>query len=267
MNNEKMITKEQMKKIQIDILDDVAKFCEENNIKYWIDAGTLLGAIRHKGYIPWDDDIDLGMLREEYDKFIKLYNLKNSKYKLKCIELDKTYEYPYGKVIDTDTILYEPDEKGIKIAVNIDVFVYDNAPDDVHELNRMYNKRDKYERLRLYQKFVPSSDCSIKRIIKKIIKCILNFFPKDYFIMKIVKNSKKYCKTQCSNIGNFTSTSRISCSKSIFDEYIEVEFEGKKYKAPKGYNEWLTIIYGNYMELPPVEKRISPHSFIAYYKK
>ena len=114
----KKITKEEMKKIQINILDDVSKFCDENNIKYWIDCGTLLGAIRHKGYIPWDDDIDIGMLREDYDKFIKLYNSKKSKYKLKCIELDKTYEYPFGKVIDTDTILYEPDEKGIKIAIN-----------------------------------------------------------------------------------------------------------------------------------------------------
>lgn len=261
------IEKDEMKKIQINILDDVAKFCDENKIKYWIDCGTLLGAVRHKGYIPWDDDIDIGMLRDDYDKFVELYNLKESKYKLKCIELDKTHEYPFGKVIDTETVLYEPDEKGIKTSVNIDVFVYDNAPKNEIEMKKMYEKRDKYQKLRLYQKYVPLSDSKIKRIFKTIIKFILNLFPEDYFIKKIIDNSKRYSKTNCDRVGNFTSDTKISCKKDIFDDFIELEFEGKKYKAPKKYDEWLKAFYGKYMELPPLEKRVSPHSFIAYHKK
>ena len=78
----KQITLEELKRIQLSILDRVAEFCEKNAINYWLDCGTLLGAVRHKGYIPWDDDIDIGMLRPDYDRFLKTFNEKNDVYKV-----------------------------------------------------------------------------------------------------------------------------------------------------------------------------------------
>ena len=111
----------ELKRIQLEILDNVMKFCDENDINCWLNGGTLLGAIRHKGYIPWDDDIDLGMLRKDYEKFRQLFNVNNTRYKLVCFDDDTEFLYPFGKVIDTSTILYEPDENGIKLAVNIDI--------------------------------------------------------------------------------------------------------------------------------------------------
>ena len=132
----KKITVEELKKFQLEILGVVADFCEKNNIKYWIDSGTLLGAIRHKGYIPWDDDIDVGMLREDYNKFSKIFNEKNNRYKFVCIENTPDLFVPHGKVCDTTTELYEPDETGHKTSINIDIFVYDNAPDDDKQVKK-----------------------------------------------------------------------------------------------------------------------------------
>ena len=103
---------EEVKQIQLGILDVVADFCDQNQIQYWIDSGTLLGAIRHKGYIPWDDDIDVGMLREDYDRFTKLFNEKNDRFQFCCIENSPEFFVPHGKVTDTSTVLYEPNEDG-----------------------------------------------------------------------------------------------------------------------------------------------------------
>ena len=114
------IEQDELKKIQIEILNVVSTFCEKNDIRYWIDCGTLLGAIRHKGYIPWDDDIDIGMLRPDYDRFMQLFNQENERYKFYSIENNTKFLCPHGKVLDTSTILYEPNKKGNKLSVNID---------------------------------------------------------------------------------------------------------------------------------------------------
>ncbi len=157
----------ELKLIQLEILDVVAKFCEEHGINYWIDCGSLLGAVRHKGYIPWDDDIDLGMLRPDYDRFMKEFNGTHPGYEFHCVENDPKFYAPFGKVLDTSTELYEPDEKGIKLAVCIDIFVYDNAPDDDKTANEMFDKRDYYRRqyyMRLNRIFAPARGNLLRRL-------------------------------------------------------------------------------------------------------
>lgn len=256
---------DELKKTQIEILDVVDTFCRENNINYWLDSGTLLGAIRHGGYIPWDDDIDIGMLRKDYDFFLKKFNEKNERYKVYSIENNKNFPYPFGKVLDTHTILYEPNEQGVKLSVNIDVFIYDNAPNDDKIINKMYKKRDFYNKIyhfllyktKLYNvdKLNPVKN-TIKKICSKISPC--------FFCRKIVKNSKKYMYKETDWVGNFLCVTKIKAPKEIFDEYVEVNFEGKNYKAPIGWDRWLTCFYQNYMELPPIDKRVSHHLFKAY---
>lgn len=261
----KRIEAEELKTIQLQILSEVCSFCEQQKIQYWLDNGTLLGAVRHKGYIPWDDDIDIGMLREDYDRFMNLFNQYNTRYKFYCIENNPHFLYPHGKVLDTMTVLYEPDKKGNKLSVNIDVFVYDNAPNDDKKVEKMYDHRDKYRRLQELRcaKNRPHGNI-IRRICVYIVRAALHLFPRNYFVKKILKNSKKHVNANTTRVGNFMSYSRIACDKSIFNEFIKVEFEGKEYNAPIGYDEWLRAFYKDYMKLPPEEKRVSHHTFEAY---
>lgn len=257
---------DELRQIQIQILNQVSAYCERENIQYWLDCGTLLGAIRHKGFIPWDDDIDIGMLREDYDKFITGFNQSNDRYQ--CWTMNSRYNFPipFAKVLDLQTELYEPDKKnGIKMCINIDVFPYDNAPGDNRLVNEMYVMRDKY--ITMYKRSVLprcSTDGWIKRIARYILYIILKFIPRQYLVDKINDNIMKYKDVETGYVGNFTSVSRIWCKKEIFDAFIDVEFEGKKYKAPVGYDIWLKAFYGDYMKLPPEDKRVPKHRFEAY---
>ena len=260
---------EELKKIQLEILDYVVEFCKKNKINYWLDGGTLLGAIRHKGYIPWDDDIDIGMLRDDYNKFMELFNKKTKKYKFNCVENNKKFNFPFGKVMDTTTILYEPDERhGHKISVNIDVFVYDNAPDDEKELEKMFKKRNIYNTFKSVQisPVATTKKFHITNIIRIPCYYILKILPSAYFSQRLINNSKKYVNVKTKRVANFTGFYTMVCDKRVFKSFIDVEFEGKKYKAPVGYDEYLKSFYGDYMKLPPEEKRVSTHKFVAYKK-
>lgn len=263
----KKIETRELKEIQLEILDVVAEFCEKNGINYWIDCGTLLGAIRHKGYIPWDDDIDVGMLRDDYNKFMKLFNKSNSRYQFVCIENFSDFYLPYGKVCDTRTVLFEPDEQGYKLAVNIDIFVYDNAPDNDYIVEKMFDKRDQ---LRNRFGIAHSEGKLTGNLFFRTIKYARRYLYRMLFysntIEKMVNNSRLYENKLTERVGNFAAFARMVCHKRVFDAFVGVEFEGRLYKAPIGYDEWLKAFYGDYMELPPVEKRVTHHSFVAYIK-
>ncbi len=257
----------ELKKRQIEILDFVADFCDKNNIKYWIDCGTLIGAVRHKGYIPWDDDIDIGMLRPDFEKFTVLFNKTNEKYKFYCIDNNSKFYYAHGKVLDTDTVLYEPDKSGVKLSINIDVKVYDNVPNK-KECERMYKKRNIYRVfhiLRVFQKTKPRGNI-IRRAAVHMGRICVWLFPEDFFIKKISMNAKKHSDEESNYVGDFTSFSRLFCEKDVFSDFITAEFEGKEYKIPIGYDKWLRAFYGDYMQLPPENKRVTHHRFEAYIK-
>ena len=259
----------ELREIQLEILDVVTKFCDEHEITYWLDGGNLIGAIRHKGYIPWDDDIDLGMLRPDYEKFMRLFNESNTRYKFVCFELDSNFYMPFGKVFDTETVMYEPDEKGIKTAVFVDIFVYDNAPDDEGKTNGMFRKRNicyagnLLRQTRMLQK--PSGNI-LRQLAVYVMRAAVRIFPRNYFVRKMVENSKRYINADTKRIGNFLGETRMTCRKEVFRSFTLGEFEGRHYKIPIGYDEYLREFYGDYMQLPPVEKRVPKHKLKAYRK-
>lgn len=258
---------EEVKKIQLEILDVVSDFCEKNNINYWLDSGTLLGAIRHQGYIPWDDDIDIGMLREDYERFGELFNKTNERYRLVDLENTPDFYLAYGKIIDTNTVLYEPDKKGDKLAVNIDLFIYDNVPDDDKLLKKLYNKRDRLVFLHYFNRRnrIAKSDSILKKAVKESIHLSVCRIPSDKFLKEIINNSRRYSDKNSKRIGNLRSTiTRLAVDKKCFSAFVKKPFEGKEYSVLIGYDEYLKQLFGDYMQLPPEEKRVTHHKFEAY---
>lgn len=260
---------EELKSIQVDILKAVASFCNENGIKYWLDCGTLLGAVRHKGYIPWDDDIDIGMLRPDYEKMKQLFNLNNRKYRFVCVENDRECFVSHGKVYDTDTKLLENDLSvgRYEICINIDIIVYDNAPNDDFLLRRQFDRRDRLRNLYQIQKIDRPQGKFFHRAGVYVVSSLLKLFPYDYFMKQMAANCRIYEADNTERVGNFSGFARMVCSKHVFDDFLEVEFEGVRFMAPIGYAEWLTLFYGDYMCLPPEKDRISNHEFEAYVKE
>ena len=263
---QKEIGTEELKKIQFEILCFVDQFCKNNGIRYWIDCGTLLGAVRHKGFIPWDDDIDLGMLREDFDRFCTTFNASSDRYVVHSTATDPEYYFPFAKVYDSRTVLYEPDRQGHKLAVNIDIFVYDNAPDDDRRLEKAYFWRDFWRKLNNARtSHHRATDNPVKECAVKAGSMLLKAFPKDYFVRKQVRCCRKYEHEQTSRVGNFSDSERMVCSKRVFNGFVELPFEGRLFPAMAGYDEWLRAFFGDYMVLPPESKRVSHHEFEAYY--
>lgn len=265
------MTREELRKCQIAILNYFHNLCVHNNLCYWLDYGTLLGAVRHKGFIPWDDDIDVAMLRKDYDKLIKVCcQDSNSRYKLSCVENDPACMYPFGKIIDTQTVLYELGENGIKTGVYIDVFVYDDVPENENERNKVFDKLDFYGNLRKYQLPMKKAPLSFKRMLVIIVRVIISFFPKQYFTKKIVENARNYSYLHTNYVSDITCPyyyTRWCVNKAIFEELIELEFEKHFYKAPKRYDEWLSLQYNDYMKIPPIEEQQAAQHKIKAYSK
>ena len=259
----KQVTGEQLKKIQLEILDVVTQFCDANGIRYWLDSGTLLGAIRHKGYIPWDDDVDLGMLREDYERFLSIFNKSNDRYRAVSLENDPMFYLPFTKVCDTTTVLSEPDEKGFKLHINVDVFPYDRAPDDDKIAGEMFDHRDVLRRIHSIQS-TPAFGNIVTKPLRGFRKLAYRVLYRGKIIQQMIDNATRFAKADTKRVEDFTGFSRMMCDRRVFDSFVLVEFEGKQYKAPVGWDEWLTCYYGDYMQLPPENERVTHHSFVAY---
>lgn len=262
------IDDKKLRELQIDILKAVTEFCDAHDIGYWLDFGTLIGAVRHNDYIPWDDDIDISMLRKDYDKFMRTFNAENSRYKFNSYELDKSFGFPYGKVLDTTTVLYEPSKErcAVKLSVNIDVFPYDNAPVDKKQVARMQKRRDRLSILETARKHRGKARGGIlRRIAVALLSCFAKMFPRDYFLKRIVKNAKKYSGTETGYVSDFAgSFTYFTCERSKYENTVSCRFGDRSYKIPEAYDQTLRSIYGDYMQLPPENERVSHHKYEAY---
>ena len=263
---------EEVKAVQLSILVDVASFCQENGIRYFLAGGTLLGAIRHKGFIPWDDDIDILMPRPDYERFLRSFNnntRKTAPLKVSAYEIDSSYIYPFAKVCNTNTHLEEHTLYSYPLGVHIDVFPIDGLPDDVRDSNRLFGKVKFLKHLYGLKVMKPRRGRSFhKEIIRAVGQLFLYLVSTKQLVANITELSKTYCYETSNHAGcvAWGYGKRERLKKAVFAEAIDVIFEGHTFRAPVGYDEYLVALYGDYMQLPPVEKRQSHHMFRAYWK-
>ncbi len=275
----------EIKQIELDILVNIAKFCDEYGLRYYLAGGTLLGAIRHKGFIPWDDDIDIIMPREDYIKFFKTYKSDCGFYKADSILNNADYWLQTGKVFDLRTIVINNNEK-YQSNIWIDVFPTDGVPKNIflRYVHFLHIKIANYIYLSTVTTYSKSHHFVDKLEKMSGFKQKLRTYGKYTLIVLFgswLKPSKilKYIDKQVSKYPLNTSNkiaSQVACQyfmKEIVDgqnfiDRIAVYFEGHRFWAPKGYDEYLSNLYGeNYMKLPPVDKQVSRHKFKAYWKE
>ncbi len=259
------IDAEKLKDIQLSLLNSVATFCEENNIEYFLAYGTLIGAIRHKGYIPWDDDIDLVMMRKDYEKFVATFNNSHKDQKVYTSKNTSWFPFPYAKVSDETTVLKEENDNMTgTIGVNIDLFPLDYLPKDPKILKRM---KFHYNILMLKSIRLNKKRSPIKNLILRSSKMLFKGKNPNHIANQIEDIAlSDYEKTKI--IGNivFTEKETDFAKASAFESSDMAEFEGRLYTIPQGSHEWLTNFYGDYMTLPPEESRVTHHTFTAYEK-
>ncbi len=260
------------KKIQINLLNEIKKICEKNKIKYFLAYGTLLGAVRHKGFIPWDDDVDIFLFREEYDKLIEILKKnKSNNYKFISNQIDNYY-FPYVKISDLNTIAVEQNCI-FKDGLWIDIFPLDYVPLDKKNQKRFLKKCNFIRNCTIAMNTDFSKENNISR---KYLRYFLNIICRIYGRNKIKikydklikKYKNKYVKEKNALICNLCSP---YIYKDVFEkkdliEQLDFEFEGEKYTSVKNYDFYLNKIYGDYMKLPPIDKRVS-HGVTVYRKE
>lgn len=260
----------ELKKIQLEVMDFFHQWCIDNGITYFITAGTLIGSLRHKGFIPWDDDIDLVMLRPDYEKLLTKFS-NDGRYRLYSIETDPSCIYAYAKIYDSETVMIEADEKDHPaIGVNIDIFPLDNVTDDYLDGVKMKKGLKLLNDIMGVKQLDRANRGVIKNVTVAVLRFISSFFSYPYLISLINKKAKKHIANNDSkylvNAVIYAKGEREILEREWFKETVDLEFEGRKYKAPIGADQYMRRLFGDYMQLPPEDKRVSHHRFKAYYK-
>ncbi|MBQ8462889.1 MAG: LicD family protein [Prevotella sp.] len=250
---------QELRQLQMGILQSVHDYCQAHALCYFISSGTLIGAVRHGGYIPWDDDIDIYMPRQDYEKFIRTYHDTN--YRVLNPDVEPHYYYTFAKVTDERTKMYETETVGYEVGVYIDVFPVDYVPDDQKERERVFKRKKLLYKIRrckisntnpldsrlgyYFYRFLPVSVKQLERRIRKLIV------------------SEQPTQTVCHMTEAGPGVKACFPAADIASQ-VDIQFEGRTFKTMVGYKDYLEHTYGDYMTLPPEDQRVT-HKFKAYW--
>lgn len=265
----RLIYLEELKQIQLDILEVIDNFCVQNGIRYSLACGSMLGAIRHKGYIPWDDDIDIYIPRDDYKRFIQIFPEELGHIKVASLEREPKWNRAYAQAYDSRTIMNEYAHTPLKVGVYIDIYPIDNVPDSDDAWLR-YNKIRRFL-IRIQEiKYIP---IHWNRTIQKNLVLIIGKIMLLPFSSRIIAKSINHFAQRYNGMGYGRSFECVQgmlqkrpFQSSLMTDFIRIQFENQHFTIMKDYDAYLTNAYGNYMKLPPKEKQISHHQFEAYWK-
>lgn len=273
MQNGIELNSDEIKKRLLEILKYFKRVCDENGIKYSLAYGTLLGAVRHKGFIPWDDDVDVCMLRNDYERLLDILSKdENSRFKLLCADNEPSYYYNFAKIIDCETVLTELGSKQIDgYGVFIDVFPLDNCPADPKKFDKLVKQ------IRRISHFRSASVCngsspvmsSAKNTVRRMVAPFAKLFGFRHWLKKEEAKIQKYrntdtgcvtCLEECLSYREVLKTAELS-----FDG--RVMFEDQEFSCFGDYDGYLRGRYGDYMALPPENERVARHGYRAFVKE
>ena len=267
----KRIDIDELRKIQMNILDELKRICNENGLTYYLGSGSLLGAVRHKGYIPWDDDIDIWMVREDYDKlmnFLKDRDIEKADWFSLLDESTEGYYYPFAKAVDNRTELKmerHTDHHGIWV----DIFPIDGLPKSML-MTKFYivlGSILRIEALAMDANFKNKDIPLFDRFYKSLFYGLATLYGKRRFAKLYNNYCRRYKIDNSENVASlFVSAGfREILNREKLLHAATYRFEDREYTGFKNYDFYLSQMYGDYMTLPPEEKRRT-HAFEAWWK-
>ena len=255
----------EIQQMELGIMEYIHETCQKIGVKYFLAYGSLIGAVRHKGFIPWDDDMDICMLREDYEK-LQDYLIANpdERYEVMSYKNNLNYVYPFMKVQDNHTYLLEEDVRiDSNMGIYVDIFPVDGYENDANFKNKM-TKLIKKRQLSCYTfKGITNTKSVLNSLIRYISVIIFYFTNTNKYVAQIEKLAKSRKVSDYEEVDYliYKDMNKPVWRREWLEQVTTGTFEGKKFTIPKKYHEILTSDYGDYMQLPPVEQRLSHHDF------
>lgn len=258
-----------IKALEIDILKKFDEFCTEHDLKYCLTGGSLLGAVRHGGFIPWDDDVDISMFRPDYDRLIELSAKMPSDCKLFSRELNPNHSRLYGRICNTDYVSVDSYyDESLSGYFGIDIFPLEAVPSGPREYAKFSKKIRLLRRMFIFANSALFKGKSFLRayILKPLPIIICKIIGADRIYKAFMKEvrSRDYDSAECIALvtGQYTEHERYP--KDKYYDLIRIGFEGLNLPAIRSYDPYLKLLYGDYMKYPPKEQQIPHHSFKLY---
>ncbi len=263
---------EEVRAAQLEMLDLLVDFCEKHGLTYYLSGGTLLGAVRHRGFIPWDDDIDVNMPRPDADRLIELTGgVLNDHVEIGAPFGPVPHAVGYLRVYDKRYVLRSASRDGrafYYMNLFVDIFPIEGLPTDMKRVRRHYKLASTliYMRKLAFFQGVPGKK-GLNRTLRLAARPFAKLMDTPFWNRLLLRTALKYRYDDCDYVGVVTSnfhTVEEYIARRDYGTPVKVTFEGKQYNAPANAHRYLENLYGDYMQLPPVEKRGQHHQFEVY---
>ena len=266
------VDREETRRVQVEMLDALAEACERYGLTYYLSGGTLLGAVRHKGYIPWDDDIDVNMPRPDVDRLLELTGGRLNDHMVIGAPFGKYHQSTtFPRICDTRYILNSRSLDGKSSYYTnlfVDIFPIEGLPTQMWKVKWHFLKAKILVSLRKLAFFKGvSGQMSKHKLLRYASRPVAKLFGYRFWSRRLQKLARKYRYDECPYVGVVTScmhTLEEYIEREGYGEPVKVSFEGKEYNAPANWDKYLKNLYGDYMKLPPEDKRGIHHHFTVY---